>query len=313
MFDVFDGLQQRMLKLKVPKEMRDMIAGMSAEDFTKFAKLPKGKNMFTYDKYTSGKNKGKEKPRTQANIKGLTTEGKAVFQTMREADLGDAQYLNKENVTNVNEQRKAMNMLMASGMSAADALAAVEDQAVASAIANKALGEAGSKEMKAFTESILLSNDALERQEVLQSLTQKNADFKFAVQAQEFATAFANAGLSVDQINEVLEDPGLTRQLITDLKDGKVDSAEIAEYLNSIPQRLQVELTTAMNKKDFAAAAQPGLDFIDQMFTIEEALIRAGAKDEISAANAKKIKDNESVHYEKSLPYSSTFTFNENK
>ncbi len=27
----------------------------------------------------------------------------------------------------------------------------------------------------------------------------------------------------------------------------------------------------------------------------------------------KKIKDNESVHYEKSLPYSSTFTFNENK
>ena len=295
MFDVFDGLQQRMLNLKVPKEMRDMIAGMSSEDFTKFAKLPKGKNMFTYDKYTSGKNKGKEKPRTQANIKGLTTEGKAVFQTMREADLGDAQYLNKENVTNVNEQRKAMNMLMSSGMSAADALATVENQAVASAIANKALGKAGSKEMKAFAESIALSNDALERQAVLQNLTQKNADFKFAVQAQEFATAFANAGLSVDQINEVLQDPGLTRQLITDLKDGKIDSAEIAEYLNSIPQRLQVEITTAMNKKDFAEAAKPGLEFVDQMFAIEEALIRAGAKDEMSAVNAKKIKDNEAL------------------
>jgi hypothetical protein len=295
MFKMFDGLQQRMLRLSIPKEMRDMISGMSAEDFTAFSTLPDGKNMFTYDTYTSGPKKGKEKPRTKKNIKGVTEAGKAVFQTMREADLGDAQLVNAETIANVDEQKKAMNMLMAAGLSAADALATVQDQSVAAAIANKALGEVGSVEYEAYKASILGANDALERQAVLQDLVQKNADFQFAVKAQEFAGAFAKAGLSVDQINEVLQDPKLTNQLINDLKDGSIDAEHIKEYLNSIPQRLVVSLQTKLNMNDFSEAAKPGLEFIDQMFAIEEALIRAGAKDDASAANVKKIKDNEAL------------------
>jgi hypothetical protein len=292
MFKMFDGLQQRMLKLSVPKEMRDIIAGMSAEDFTAFSSLKDGKNMFTYNTKDS---KGKALPKTKQNIKGVTEEGKAVFQTMREADLGAAQLVNAETVKNVNEQKTAMNMLVAAGMSAADALETVQDSATAAAIANKALGEVGSAEYEAYKASILEANDALERQAVLQDLVQKNKDFQFAVKAQDFATTFAKAGLSVDQINEVLQDPKLTNQLITDLKDGSIDAEHIKEYLNSIPQRLVVQLQTKLNSKDFAAAAQPGLEFVDQMFAVKEALIRAGAGGGDSKANVEKIELNEKL------------------
>jgi antitoxin component HigA of HigAB toxin-antitoxin module len=295
MFDMFDGLQHRLLKLKVPQEMRDVISGMSSEEFTKFSNLGKGKNLFTYDKYTSGPNKGKEKPKTKKNIKGLTNEGKAVMATYREANVGASQLVNKETVVNVNEQKKAMNMLMSAGLSAKDALAAVEDQLVASAIANGAMGESGTKEFKEYKKAIVEANSALERQAILQNLTQKNADFKFSVQAQDFAKAFADAGLSIEQINEVLEDPQLTGQLIDDLKNGRVAAEHIRDYINSIPKRLEVSLTTKINSGDLKGGAEPGLEIVDQMFSIQEALIRAGAADAASAANVKIIEENEKL------------------
>jgi hypothetical protein len=275
MFSIFDGLQQRLLKLGAPKEFRDMIAGMSAKDFEALKNLKGDKAIFTFGKDKKGKvNKN--------DITGFTKTGKAYMQGLREAALGDFNVVQKETVQNAADQKKAMNMLIASGMSAKDALAVVEDQAVATAIAAGTVGKKGSAEMNKFVGDINAANDALEAQAVLQNLTQKNADFQFAKKAADFATSFKAAGLSVEQINEVLSDPQLTNQLVKDLADGKIDAAYIKEYLDSIPARIVVEMKTAFNSGDLAKAAAPGLEMVDKAFAIKEALLRAEAAPVIS-------------------------------
>lgn len=280
MFAIFDGLQQRLLKLGAPKEFRDMIAGMTAEDFDKLKNLTGDKAVFKFGKDKKGKV-------DKNNITGFTTTGKAYMQGLREASLGDYNVVQKETVKNIADQGKAMNMLVASGMSAKDALEVVQDQAVASAIAAGTVGKKGSKEMKQFIGDINLATNALEAQAVLQSLTQKNADFQFAQKAADFASSFKAAGLSVEQINDVLSDPQLTNQLAKDLEDGSIDASHIKEYLDSIPARIIVEMKTAYNTGDLAKAAAPGLDLIDKAFSIKEALLRAEAAPAINELDAK--------------------------
>ena len=275
MFSIFDGLQQRLLKLGAAKEFRDMIAGMSAKDFEALKNLKGDKAIFTFGKDKKGKV-------DKNNITGFTKTGKAYMQGLREAALGDFNLVQKETVQNAADQSKAMNMLIASGMSAKDALAVVEDQAVASAIAAGTVGKKGSKEMNQFVSDIKTANDALEAQAVLQNLTQKNADFQFAKKAADFATSFKAAGLSVEQINEVLSDPQLTNQLVKDLENGKIDAEYIKEYLDSIPARIVVEMQTAFNAGDLAKSAAPGLEMVDKAFAIQEALLRAEAAPVIS-------------------------------
>ena len=282
MFTIFDGLQQRMLKMKVPKEFRDMIMGMSSEDFSKLANLKGDKAIF---KFAEGK------PKTKSNITGLTKTGQAIMQTYREAQAGEYQLAQKETVQNIKDQNTAFNQLVASGMSATEALAVVEDQAVASAVAAGAVGKTGSTEMKQFVKDIKEANSALERQKVINDMINKNEEFKLLQQMPQLASSLKATGMSVEQIDEVLNDPQLAKVLIEDLKDGKIDAKEIADYLNSIPARKVIEIQTKMNKGDFAGAAAEGRDIVDQMFDIQERLIRTGA-DPRSTAMVDKMKAN---------------------
>jgi LysM repeat protein len=290
MFTIFDGLQQRMLKLNVPKEFRDMIMGMSAEDFTDFAKLPKGKNMFDYAKDKNGKSL----PKTKANITGLTKEGKAVMQTYREAQLGEFQLIQVETVKGIAAQSKAFNMLVSSGMSAAEALKVVEDQAVAAAIAAGTVGKKGSKEMNEFVKDIKAANDALEQQALINDLIGKAEDFKLVQQMPDLAKQMKGIGLSADQLAAVFDNPALMKAMIKDLADGKLDAKNIAEYLNSIETTKLIEIKTNFNKKDFAAAAAPGLEIVDEMFAVQEQLIRTGI-DSRSSTDVQLVRGNEST------------------
>ena len=290
MFSIFDGLQQRMLKMSVPKEFRDMIMSMSAEDFTAFAKLPKGKNMFTYGKDS----KGKALPKTKANITGLTKEGKAVMQTYREAQLGEFQLVQVEMVKTVAEQNKAFNMLVSAGMSATEALKVVEDQAVAAAIAAGAVGEKGSKEMTQFVTDIKAATDALEQQALVNDLIGKAEDFKLVEQMPDLAKQMKGLKFSAEQMAAVFENPALMKAMIKDLEDGKLDAKNIAEYLNSIEKQKIIDIKTNFNKGDFAAAAAPGLEIVDEMFAVQEQLIRTGI-DSRSSADVQLVRSNEAT------------------
>ncbi len=279
MFTLFDGLQQRMIKMGVPKEFRDMIAGMSAEDFKAFASLPKGKNMFTYE---SGK------ARTKANITGLTKEGKAVMQTYREAQVGEFQVVQKEIVASVKDQDKAFKLLVASGMSASDALAVVEDKAVAAGIAAGAVGKKGSREMKTFIADTKAANDALSVQAAFNKARSSNAEFAIFKNAPELAKNMKAAGYSAEQIDAALADPDIAKYLLEDLKDGKIAAGDMKDYIDSIAERKSIDIKVGFAAGDWGKVTDEGRQLVDEMFSVQEALIRSGSKgQEINSNNAK--------------------------
>ena len=268
MFDIFDGLQQRLIGLNVPKEFRDVINGMSAEDFKELSKLTGDKAVFKFKK---------GKPRTKANIEGLTDTGRAVARTYREASLGDANVVNKETVLNIQNQEKAFRMLIANGVSAADALKQVEDTGLAAAIATGTLGKKGSKEWKQYVEDLKKANTETERFALSQKMITANEEFKLLEKMPMLSTAMKSAGLSADQMSEVLNDPALARHLIEDLKDGKVDAKDIADYLNSIEAKKMIDIQVKFNAGQYSESAKPGMDIVDEMFAVQENLLRTGA------------------------------------
>ena len=287
MFTLFDGLQQRMIKLKVPKEFRDMIAGMSADDFKKFASLPKGKNMFTYQKDKNGK----ELPRTKANIAGLTKEGEAVMQTYREAVIGEFNVAQKEVLETTKNQDTAFKMLIASGMSTSDALKTVEDSAVAAGIASGAAGKKGSAEMQQFIADTQAASDATSRLNALTKARKSNSDFAISKNAPALAKSMKEAGYSADQINEALSDPDIAKYLIEDLKDGKIEAGDIKDYIDSIAEKKSIDIRVKLAMGDFAGAAEEGRQLVDEMFSVQEALIKTGPLGQKLDANNAKIAD----------------------
>ena len=272
-FKIFDGLQQRMIGMGVPKEFRDMIASMSSEDFKDLANLKGKKAIFEFEK----DKKGKEKPRTKANIKGLTDTGKKLMRTYNEAIVGEANVVNREAVEQVANQEKAFKILVAGGATATEALEHVQDAATAAAIASGALGKVGSPERKKYIADLKNATDETERFALKQKMIQANEEFKLLEQMPKLGSAMKAAGFSADQMQEVLNDPALAKHLIEDLKDGKVDAKEIADYLNSIEARKMIDIQVKYDSGQYSESAQPGMDLVDEMFSVQEQMLRTGA------------------------------------
>ena len=289
-FDMFDGLQQRLINLKAPKEFRDMIASMSSEDFKELANLTGKKAVFKFEK---------GKPKTKANIKGFTDSGKKMMKTYNEAIVGEANVVNREAVEQVANQEKAFRILISEGATATEALEHVQDAATAAAIAAGALGKKGSAERKQYIEDLKKATDETERFALKQRMIQANEEFKLLEQMPKLGSAMKMAGFSADQMSEVLNDPALAKHLIEDLKDGKVDAKEIADYLNSIEARKIIDIQVNFNSGKLKEAAQPGMDIVDEMFAVQEQMLRTGADPRTTAkvdtfnANQKQIQEAE--------------------
>jgi hypothetical protein len=246
---------------------------MSSEDFKKLADLKKEKAIFNFKKDKNGK----ALPRTKANIESLTSTGKKLMKTYIEAIVGEAQVVNLETVEQVANQEKAFRMLVASGASATEALEHVQDAATAAAIASGALGKVGSPERKKYIADLKKATDETERFALRQKMITANEEFKLLEQMPKLASSMKLAGFSADQMSEVLNDPALAKSLIEDLKDGKVDSKEIADYLNSIEARKMIDIQVNYNSGKFSESAQPGMDLVDEMFSVQEEMLRTGA------------------------------------
>jgi len=272
-FKVFDGLQQRMIDMKIPKEFRDMISSMSAEDFTKLANLKGEKAIFNFKK----DKKGKALPKTKANIESLTSTGIKMMKTYNEAIVGEGNVVNREVVEQISNQEKAFKILISEGATATEALEHVQDAALAAAIASGALGKKGSAERKQYLADLKKAADETERFALRQKMIQANEEFKLLEQMPKLGSAMKLAGFSADQMSEVLNDPALAKSLIEDLKDGKVDSKEIADYLNSIEARKMIDIQVKYNSGKFSESAQPGMDLVDEMFAVQETMLRTGA------------------------------------
>ena len=310
MFSLFDGVQQKLIALKVPEEFRDYIAGLDAEQFDKLmkedfnSKKAGQQGVFTYGAKKDKKGKVVKDAKgnvvyDKSRIVGISEEGKAIIAAYNEAPLDKFNTAQTKIITDTDNQFKAFNKLKAAGVDTATALEMVADSALAGAIASK---QYDATEMEKFAKDVKNSADATEKAAVMADLLKKNADFKFKAEAvPKLAAALKETGMSVENIQTVLSDPALAKQLIKDLEDGKIDSAAIAEYLQGIKDEKIVEIRGKFNAGDFAGAAAPGMELVNKMFTVQEALIRTGASaaSKSMVANIKKLKDaNEDLQLE---------------
>jgi TP901 family phage tail tape measure protein len=280
-FKLFDGIQNRLLRFGVGKDMRDAIASMSAEDFAKVAALKKEDALFTFEK---------GKPRSKDTITGLTEKGKAADQGYREANLGEFNLVNEEAIQNIQDQDKAYRILIASGLTAAQALEVVADQNQAAAIAAGAISTSD-PEWKTYIANIKTANTELERQDVLNKAIRANEEFKMYSEMPKLVSQMKELGYSTDQIDAVLGDPQLAKFLVEDLKDGKLEAKEIAEYLNNIEAKKIIDIQIALNKGDLKEASDRGREVVDDLFAAQEALIRTGPEAMQIKANERQIRD----------------------
>ena len=299
MFKLFEGVQQKLIALKVPEEFRDYIAGLDAEQFDELMKADlnrkkKGQQgIFTYGakKDKSGKVIKDKKGNVvydKSRIVGISEEGKAIVAAYNEAPLDKFNIAQTKIITDTDNQFKAFNKLKAAGVDTATALEMVADSALAGAIASK---QYDATEMEKFAKDVKNAADATEKAAVMADLLKKNADFEFKSTAvPKLAAALKETGMSVENIQTVLSDPALAKQLIKDLEDGKIDSKAIADYLNSIKDEKIVEIRGKFNAGDFAAAAAPGMELVNKMFSVQEQLIRTGV-DGRSTEMVKRLKD----------------------
>lgn len=283
-FGLFDGIQNRLLRMGAGKELRDAIASMSAEDFAKIAAL-KGKDaLFTFKDNAA---------KTKDTITGLTEGGQAVDRGYREANLGEFNLVQEETIQLVKDQATAYNILIANGMDASRALEIVADAGQAAAIAGGAI-KASDKEWKQYIANINKANDALERQKVLNDAIKANEEFKMYSEMPKLTTQLKEMGYSADQISTVLGNPELAKFLVEDLEDGKLDAKEIADYLNSIEARKIIDIQVKLNQGDLAGAAAEGRQIVDELFAAQEGLIRTGPEAMQLKANERQIRDLES-------------------
>jgi hypothetical protein len=299
MFKLFNGVQQKLLALKVPEEFRDYIAGLDAEQFDELIKADldrkkKGQQgIFTYGakKDKSGKVIKDKKGNVvydKSRIVGISEEGKAIVAAYNEAPLDKFNIAQQKIIVDSDNQFKAFNKLKAQGVETGLALETLSDPILAAAIASKQLE---GTDLKKFIDDLKKSADATEKAAVMADLLKKNADFEFRSKAvPKLAAALKETGMSVADIQTVLSDPALAKQLIKDLEDGKIDSKAIADYLNSIKDEKIVEIRGKFNAGDFAAAAAPGMELVNKMFSVQEQLIRTGV-DGRSTDMVRRLKD----------------------
>jgi hypothetical protein len=310
MFKLFDGVQQKLLALKVPEEFRDYIAGLDAEQFDELLKADLNskkagqQGVFTYaaKKDKKGnviKDKNGNVVYDKTRIAGISAEGKALIAAYNEAPLDKFNIAQVKVITDADNQFKAFNKLKAANVDTATALELVSDSALAASVASSAL--AGT-DLKKFSDDAINAANATEKAAVMADLLKKNADFKFKNDTfPKLASALKISGMSAENIATVLSDPALAKQLMADLEDGKIDSKAIAEYLEGIKDEKIVEIRAKFNAGDFAASAAPGMELVNKMFSVQEALIRTGASKASASMvkNVKKLKDaNEDLQLE---------------
>jgi TP901 family phage tail tape measure protein len=262
-FALFDGIQNRLLKLGTGEGLRGAIESMSAEDFSKIAAYTGNKALFTFEK---------DKPRSKDTITGLTETGKAVDQGYKERDMGNFKLANDVAIAGVKEQTKAYNMLISGGLSASEALDVVADKSQAAAIAAGTIKK-GTPEWDDYVRLIKESNTALERQAVLNKIIRANEDFAMYKKMPKLVSQMKAFGYSADQIDAVLGDPALAKELMADLKDGKLDAEEIATLLNNIEKEKIIDIQVKLNKGDLAGAASAGRQIVEDYFAAEEELV----------------------------------------
>jgi TP901 family phage tail tape measure protein len=220
-FDVFSGLSNQIRKMGVGENLIEMIVGMDPDEYAK-----RKDELFTFD--------------ASGNITGTTSALKNLSSAFNSIAIGE--YINSQQsfIQNTHNQFTAMNALTASGMSVSDAYEAVQDSALAAAIAMGAT-KAEIDEIVRITALMKEQQDRKEAQDkrisIQKSVKEANQEFKNQVDVLKKLSK-AQGEYTDAQIRAILGDKNLQAIFL----DPKIGKKELENALKNAEQQANLDI-----------------------------------------------------------------------
>jgi TP901 family phage tail tape measure protein len=175
----------------------------------------------------------------------LTQAGKDLAEAFNEQTLGNFNTAQIDTITQVKAQQAAFIKLKAAGVDSATALNMVADAELAIAV-NSSVEPAN--KLKDMANAAKSAKDAVDNLNLAfkQTMQTSMSELELLKQLPSLVDDMNAIGLSSDQVQAVLNNPDFAREMLNNLKDGKIVSEDLANYINSIPTRKKVEIDIAM-------------------------------------------------------------------
>jgi len=175
----------------------------------------------------------------------LTQAGKNLAEAFNEQTLGDFNIAQKDTITQVNAQKAAFVKLKAAGVDSATALEMVADAELAIAV-NASVEPA--KQLKNMADQAIAAKKAVENLNLAfkQQMQTAMSELETLKQLPGLIDKMNILGMSSEQVQAVLDDPDFAREMLNNLKEGAEVSQDLVDYINSIPERKQLEIDIAM-------------------------------------------------------------------
>lgn len=156
-----------------------------------------------------------------------------------------------EQRTEIIQNQKAYAALRKEGYSIAQAFELAKDPILAAAIATT---KVGTKEWSTLLELIESTNSALTKSGISNLVKQRAGDIQLKKDLVSVLPVLKDMKLSASDIDALLSNPELASELISDLKDGKLDAKDLQNYLKQISMlkklEIQIQLSTSEGRRD---------------------------------------------------------------
>ena len=260
----FMGLSPQLRKQGANQQTIDFITGLSPEDFKKY-----NNKLFKIQK--------------DGSIR-LLAEGKKLNLMMQAIAVGNFADAQDQVIQKVNDQSKGFTKLMALGYTTKQAYDALTDAEFANALASGKMKEA---DIKAAMAKQVLKDKIQEQYEAQKHLNDllAAAEEKYA-RTQGFlgiVDQLKGMGVAVEDMVAILGDPQLADALIKDLKDGKLEAKNIADYIQKLKDQKIIDISVQIKTGQYESAFQPGYDAAQKIFDIQSKLIDMQWREKLAA------------------------------
>ena len=175
----------------------------------------------------------------------LTQAGKDLAEAFNEQTLGDFKVAQLDTVKSTQAQKTAFVKLKAAGVDSATALNMVADAELAIAINASVEPAKKLKEMADNAKSAKIAVDNLNLS-FKQTMSSSIQELEMLKKLPGLIDQMNALGMNADQVQAVLDDPDFAREMLNNLVDGKIVSKELADYINSIPERKSIQIAVDM-------------------------------------------------------------------
>ena len=204
--------------------------------------------------------------------------------------------------TDIKNTTVAYQRLRAAGMDITTSARLASDSTTALALATT---KVGTKKYKDLLELLKQIDKASKENAIKDLIRGRKDDIQLKSQFMKIAPIIQSLGVDMQDVMDILNDPDTARMFIADLKDGKLDSKDLLNYLKQIEQMKKIEVSVELmtdegkwNKVDAAFSD------VTKWFDAQKASIDAKYRTEITAQQKiideaqKKVDDYNSKLYE---------------